>query len=104
MVAHSIQMIYKRKARLFSVIIDAGDVDQVVKPEDLLRVPANFPDSLRGFERQTDFATKLNRFRKAVLKLGPELVGKIEWGHGSIKVERSRGNGWLRLHERCRDG
>ena len=61
-VVHEIaQMINQRPARVFAVIINAGDVHEIVEPQLGFGEAADFRDLLRVGQLDRDFAAKLLR-------------------------------------------
>src|ERR1051326_9199 len=70
--AISIEVVNDRESRVLAVVIDAGDVHQVIKSQVSLCEGANLRDLLRIAESERDFPAKLGRFRDIVAELAAQ--------------------------------
>jgi hypothetical protein len=71
-------MIDHHPARIFTVIIHTGDINEVIKAKLLLREAANFGNLFRVGNFQGNFAAKLRRFGDEVTELGLDFIGGFE--------------------------
>src|SRR5207249_553582 len=76
-----VEMVDQRKSWVFAVIIDAGDIDEVVEPEVCFGEGANLGNSPRHENLAGHLATKLHWIRKRIAKLGFELLREVQSVH-----------------------
>src|SRR5262249_42403530 len=87
MMAVAVEMVNDREARILAVVVDAGDVDEVVAAERLFGEGAHLDDPPGVRELQRDLAAELHGFGDEIVEPGFELLGKFESGHGKRELK-----------------
>lgn len=80
-VAVPVKLVNEGEPGLFAVIIDRGEIHEVIKPEFFFGERANLDDSLLVFDCQCQFSAKLDRSGDKLSKMFNEFVSQISGAH-----------------------
>ena len=75
-------MINDRTAWIFAVIVRAGDVHEIIKPEMFFGIAADFNNFFRVGNLDGDFTAKFRRFGDEITEFSFDFIGGFESGHG----------------------
>ena len=84
---HGVELIHQLKPGLLAVVVDAGDIDEIIEIEIVFGVLADFNDLLGVTDFDRDFAAKLRRPGNQVCELRLNLFCEIGRSHSIEKLK-----------------